>query len=166
MKKKVSTKHGTLILTAVAVFAAVVIILVAVLGATTAGAPTLAPSGEYGGSMADVATNTPVYADSGDLAQGFPQQFVLDLTANIVESYTFSYPSGSEEYATTFDSSKSVQTLFSLYQTYFADNGWSVTTAAPSGMEGLYAQKGSQEVSVAVSGETSSTQVVIGYIAQ
>jgi hypothetical protein len=69
----------------------------------------------------------PVYAQSGQIVDGFPTQLILDKSAQIIGSYSICYSASSIQYTVAWNSSSSISTLDSAYKQYLSANGWPIT---------------------------------------
>ncbi len=108
---------------------------------------------------------SPSYAPKGELTPGFPKELILDNKAAPGGSYAVNYGTGPSLRTTSFDSNKSMLSLFNLYKTYFKDNGWIITNEVTKYKDsrGLYAIKSREVASVAISDNGKTRQVVVNY---
>lgn len=123
-------------------------------------APTLIPE------QAAVPAPQASYAASGELVQGFPSALILDSGAKVSDSYSLGYNAGLDQYTAIFNSNQSLADLYASYQSYFSQNGWTITnqiTKYPTS-RGVYAQKDKNDASVAIFDETTTRQVTVSYV--
>jgi len=107
-----------------------------------------------------------VYAEQGQLTPGFPKELILDKSASLANSYAVNYNQNLNQYTASFDSAQSMLALYAAYNTYFANNGWTIgnqVTKYPTS-RGIYATKGNTEVSVAIMAVGKKSQTLVNYI--
>ena len=109
---------------------------------------------------------TPVYAENGRIASGFPKELILDERGSVSNSYAINYDQNLKQYTTEFDSEQSMEELYDAYRAYFEESGWTIVNAITKypGSRGLYAKKGQTDASVAILDNDRSSKVVISYV--
>ena len=109
----------------------------------------------------------PMRAPAGQIVAGFPQQLVLDSSAQVNNSYSLNYAS-TTQYTTQVNSSSSVSASFASYQSYFNANGWTILNLSQSSptVQGLYATNATAAATVTIVTEGSGSQVTITYVPQ
>ncbi len=134
--------------------AAVVVLVLIILGAWW-----------YGGSSR-VPQGMPAFAPSGQLANGFPKELILDSLASVSQSYNINYSTTTNQYTAQFNSSSSVADLYNEYLTYLPAHGWPVTNNVTKykNLRGLYAENASSVVSVAIVVQGAGSQATVTYL--
>jgi hypothetical protein len=115
-----------------------------------------------------VTQGVPTYAPQGQLVTGFPQELVLDPTAQLGGSYGINYSTSTNQYTAMWTSSKSLDDLYSAYKTYFQNNGWTISNemTAYAGTKGLHAAKGTASAGLSVVDNGASRKISVTYVAQ
>jgi hypothetical protein len=118
-----------------------------------------APAGQTG------AQPVPKYAPQGELTPGFPRELILDSKAALQNSYTINYNPNSHQYTVSFNSLKSMTSLFGLYKDYFKGSGWGIVNEITEYKDsrGLYAVKGGAVASIAIIDGGKTRNVIVSY---
>lgn len=106
------------------------------------------------------------HAPSGELTPGFPKELVLDAKAKLADSYTINYNQNLNQYTASYDSDKSMLSLFAEYKDYFKNNGWAIVNEITiyKTSRGLYAKKDKSDASVAIIDRKPQRQVTVSYL--
>jgi hypothetical protein len=111
----------------------------------------------------------PVFAPQGQLVPNFPKQLILDPKAQVSTSYSINYDPTTNQYTAEWTSSSSLASLYGDYQTYFGNNGWTITnqSGAKSGsrLAVLYAATTTANVNVTLVTQASGADATISYVA-
>ena len=108
----------------------------------------------------------PVFAPQGQLVPQFPKDLILDSSAAISGSYSVNYSSSTNQYTATYDSSSTVATIYSDYQSYLPKNNWTVTgslTTHPT-FNAIAAAQGNNRLQIVISTQTKGSEVTITYV--
>jgi hypothetical protein len=124
---------------------------------------------KFGSHQAATTSPMPVYAPQGQLVPQFPKALILDSNAAISGSYSIGYSSSTNQYTAEYDSSSTVTSLYKMYQTYLAQNNWTVTgslTTHPT-FDVIAATQGNDQLQVVISTVVGGgSQATITYVAQ
>jgi hypothetical protein len=156
MTKQVDKKTGFLILGAIVILA-----LIIILYGYFASLPSSTSKPSAQGPV-------PTYAAQGTLVSGFPQSLVLDNTASVSNSYAINYSSSSNQYTASWSSPSSMQSVYAAYQTYFAENNWTVKgqSATEAAFRAISASNGTAVASVSIAANGTGSQVTVSYLTQ
>ncbi len=112
----------------------------------------------------------PVYAPPGQLVASFPKQLILDNAAAVTNSYSVTHSSSSNQYTAQWNSSSSMDTLYSAYKQYFPANGWTIINDVTqyANARAIYATNASSDVSVSIGsgGKEDGSQVSLTYLSR
>jgi hypothetical protein len=94
---------------------------------------------------------------------------MLDPEAQVSTSYSINYDPTTNQYTAEWTSSSSLATLYGDYQTYFGNNGWTITNQsgakAASKLAVLYAATTTANVNVTLVAHGVGTDATISYVA-
>ena len=114
------------------------------------------------GSTQGLAQNAP----AGQVVSGFPQNLILNSSAQVASSYSISYSTSSNQYTVTWNSPSSFTALLNQYETYLPANGWIIPGgAAQSGRlgAGLYATNNGATVNISIVPMNTGSQATVTY---
>ena len=107
------------------------------------------------------------YVLEGELVTNFPVYLILDEEAKIVSSYKIDYGDNLEQFTTTFDSDKSMVSLFNQYKNYFQNTHWIISNEiVRETSRSLYALQGGAEASLVIIAQEQGSQVTISFVAK
>jgi hypothetical protein len=119
----------------------------------------------------------PVHAAVGQVVAGFPQELILGTAtsssdgsvAGVTNSYSINYSSSTNQYTAEWVSSSTPAALYTQYQNFMAQNGWTITNHADTPtLKGVYAVNTSTvataNVVIVLSG--TGSKVTVSYVAQ
>ena len=110
----------------------------------------------------------PVFAPQGQLTPNFPKQLMLDPQAQVNSSYSINYDPTTNQYTAEWTSSSSLAALYGDYQTYFGNNGWTITNQsgvkAVSKLAVLYAATTTANVNVTLVSRGKGSDATISYL--
>jgi len=109
----------------------------------------------------------PIYATQGTLVSGFPKALLLDSRATLMNSFSISYSSTTNETTGVWASNAPVSSTFSLYQFYFSKNGWKIIEQTSRGnTRGISAVNASSSTSASVVIEAAAkgSTITISYL--
>lgn len=109
-------------------------------------------------SLKGGATNEPQKTDFGiALPTDFPTDIPLEKGASVEQSYSLNY-AGQKQLTITFLSIKTVKENYSLYEAFLKDQKWTISNSyASTTLSSLYGTKGSNDINVTISKNTSRT---------
>ena len=115
---------------------------------------------------APIPPGTPVFAPKGQIVAGFPQNLIIDPSAQISGSYTINYTTSTNQYTAGWNSSSSLLVETAAYQQYLQANGWSVTPnpVRESTIRALSALKDGESVLVNIITQGKGSQVTVTYV--
>ncbi len=110
----------------------------------------------------------PVFAPQGQLVPNFPKELILDPQAQISSSYSINYASTTNQYTAEWNSSSSLLSLYNNYNTYFGNNGWTVTNSSgatsASKIAAMYASTSTANVNVTLVAQGQGVGVSVSYV--
>lgn len=106
------------------------------------------------------ATNEPQKTDFGTaLPTDFPTDIPIEKGVTVEESYSLDY-AGQKQLTITFLSAKTVKENYALYQSFLKSQKWTISnTYASTTLSSLYGTKGSNDINVTISKNTSRTSI-------
>jgi hypothetical protein len=116
--------------------------------------------------VASVPKGTPVFAEQGQVVQGFPKELILDSNALVTGSYSVAFASSSNQYTVEWNSSSSMASLFASYKDYFTKSNWTVTNSSTvlSGIHAISAASSTGSAGVVIAAQKEGAKVTISYV--
>jgi hypothetical protein len=109
------------------------------------------------------AVGVPVYAPKGQLVPQFPSALILDKTSGVSNSYSINYSTTTNQYTAEYNSSSTVKSLYTEYQSYLSQNNWTISgslTTNPA-FDAINAAKGNDQLQIVISTQDKGSHVTI-----